>query len=142
MNQNRHLPAFYITDDQTIVFLELTKIAGLLKKPVSELTNLECWLLFFKYATDKSKRNNLNKILEREEGVMLAAQILETISKDEKERAIYEAQWLYELDQQSERISAERRAARKIAKGLKLDGFPLDAISKNTGIPMEELIAL
>ena len=131
-----------ITDDQTIVFLELSKIAGLLKKPVAELTDLECWLLFFKYVTDKSKRDILNKILEREAGVMMAAQILETISKDERERAIYEAQWLYELDQQSERISAIRERNREIAKGLKKDGFPLDAISRNTGVSMEELIAL
>ena len=147
-----------ITDDQTIVFLELTKIAGLLKKPVDELTDLECWLLFFKYATDKSKRDMLNKILEREAGVMMAAQILETISKDERERAIYEAQWLYELDQQSERISAEKRgeelgrkigeelgqerAKLQVAKNLKNMNFPLDAISVSTGVSMEELIAL
>ena len=135
-----------ITNDQTIVFLELTKTTELLKKPIPELTDLECWLLFFKYATDKTRRDTLNKILEREEGIKMAAQILETISKDEKERAIYEAQWLYELDQQSEIISAERRGkekiSREIAKGFKKDGFPLDAISRNTGIPMEELLTL
>lgn len=131
-----------ITDDQIIIFLELTKIYDLLNKPVEELTNLECWLLFFKYITDKSKRDIMSKIFEREEGVLMAAQILETISRDEKERAIYEAQWLYEMDQQSELISAERRAKREVAKGLKRDGFPLDAIAKNTGIPMEELIKL
>ena len=131
-----------ITDDQTIVFLELTKIAGLLKKPVDELTDLECWLLFFKYVTDKSKRDMLNKIIEREVGVMMAAQILDTISKDEKERANYEAQWLHELDQSNDRMSAIRENAREIAKSLKDKNFPLDAISESTGVPMEELIAL
>ena len=131
-----------ITDDQTIVFLELTKVAGLLKKPVDELTDLECWLIFFKYATDKTKRDILNKILEREVSVMAAAQILETISKDEKERAIYEAQWLYEMDLSNDRVSALREGARQIAKNLKNINIPLDAISKSTGIPMHELIKL
>jgi len=57
-----------ITDDQTIIFLELTKIRKLLKKPMEELTDIECWLIFFKYAADKSKRKILNKITERKEG--------------------------------------------------------------------------
>ena len=31
---------------------------------------------------------------------------------------------------------------REVAKNLKLDGFPFDVISKNTGIPLEEVATL
>jgi len=133
-----------ITDDQTIIFLELTKIRHLLKKPVEELTDIECWLLFFKYAADKSKakRKKLNEIMKRNEGVKMATQILQTISKSERERSLYESQLIYELDQRSAEESAELRGKRMVAKNLKLDGFPFEVISRNTGIPLEEIVAL
>ena len=135
-----------ITDDQTIIFLELSKLEDLLAKPVDTLTDIECWLIFFKYVTDKSKRDLLNKIIKKEEGVNMAVQTLLTISKDERERLAYESQMIYELDQRSEKASAERsgelRARREVAKSLKYDGFPLDVIARNTGFSIEELAAL
>jgi len=131
-----------ITDDQIIIFLELSKIGKLLDKPVAELTDIECWLLFFKYAADKSKREMLNKIMEREEGVSMATQILQTISKDERERSLYQSHLIYELDQRSAERNAEKRMQLGIAKNLKLDGFPFEVISKNTGVPLEEVEAL
>ena len=131
-----------ITDDQTIIFLELTKIRHLLKKPVEELTDMECWLLFFKYAADKSKRKKLNQIMERKEGVNMAAQILQTISRSERERSLYESQLIYELDQRSEKASAVLEGKREVAKNLKLKNIPLDVISETTGFPLEELVAL
>ena len=131
-----------ITDDQIIIFLELSKIEKLLKKPVAELTDIECWLLFFKYAADKSKREMLNKIIEKEEGVNMATQILMTVSKEERERALEFSQLIYELDQRSERESAILNNSRQIAKNLKLSNFPLDAISKATGLSLEEVTAL
>jgi len=65
--------------------------------------------LFFKCAADKTKRNVLAKIIEKEEGVRVATKILELVSKDDEARAIYEAQLIFEFDQRSEVINAERR---------------------------------
>ena len=62
--------------------------------------------------------------------------------KDERERLAYESQLIYELDQRSSERSAENRAKREVAKTLKLDGFPPEAISKSTGVPLDEVIAL
>jgi len=131
-----------ITDDQIIIFLELSKIRKLLDKPVSELTDIECWLLFFKYAADKSKRDMLNKIMEKEEGVSMATQILQTISKDERERSLYQSHLIYELDQRSEKASAILEARREVAKNLKLKNIPADVISEGTGLSLEEVMAL
>jgi len=49
-----------------IIFLELSKLEDLLAKPVDTLTDIECWPMFFKYVTDKSKRDLLNKITKKE----------------------------------------------------------------------------
>ena len=88
----------------------------------------------------------MNEILEKKEGINMAAQILQTISKDERERLAYEAQLIYELDQRSAERSAEMRgeknAKREVAKNMKLKNIPLDIISETTGFPLEELVAL
>ena len=135
-----------ITDDQTIIFLELSKLEDLLTKPVEELTDIECWLIFFKYAADKSKRELLSRIMEKEEGVNMAVQTLLTISKNEQERLAYESQMIYELDQRSEKASAERIGVLlgklEVAKNLKHSGISLDVIARNTGFSVEELAAL
>ena len=131
-----------ITDDQIIIFFELSKIGKLLDKPVDKLTDIECWLLFFKYAADKSKRDMLNKIIEREAGVSMATQILQTISKDERERSLYQSHLIYELDQRSEKASAVLQGKREVAKDMKLNNIPNDLISKITGFPMKEVEAL
>ena len=131
-----------ITDDQIIIFLELSKIEKLLKRPVAELTDIECWLLFFKYAADKSKRDMLNKIIEKEEGVNMATQILMTVSKEERERALEFSQFIYELDQRSERESALKARETEIAKSMKQDNIPADIISKHTSLSLEEVMAL
>ena len=139
-----------ITDDQVIIFLELAKIKKLLTKPVEELTEIECWLIFFKYINDKSKKEKLTQILEKEEGINMAAQILQTISKDERERWLYESQLIHELDQRSAEESArlqgemlgEVRTKREIIENLKLKNFPLDEISETIGVPVDELMVM
>jgi hypothetical protein len=74
-----------LSDDETIIFLELPKIDQLLAKPVDEMTAVEMWAIFFRYVTDKSKRNILRKIINREEGIGMAAKkILDDLLKETK----------------------------------------------------------
>jgi len=131
-----------LTDDQTIIIIELTKIDGLLEKPVNKLTPLEQWVIFFRYATDQSKRELLNKIIEREEGIKMATQILENISMDKRERIAYEEQLIYELDQRSEVASARKQEAREIAKTLKTNNIPFDIIVNSTRLTLQEVETL
>ena len=64
------------------------------------------------YLTDKSKRGKINQIMEIEEGIAMASEVLLTISKDEHERARLLSEEKYELDMQSkcayERIEGRR----------------------------------
>jgi len=76
----------------------------------------------------------------------MATQILQTVSKDKRERALYWSHLIYELDQRSAERSAERNGVLQgkleVARNLKLDGFPFDVISKNTGVPLDKVAAL
>jgi predicted transposase/invertase (TIGR01784 family) len=139
-----------LTDDQTIIFIELSKIDGLLDVPVDNLNDVDMWAIFLRYASERNKRNVINQILNRKEGIHMAAQILEEISKDELERMIYEDQLLYEADRLAEWSYRERTVreeaiesnSMEIARSLKSDNFPLDKISKHTGISLEVLQSL
>lgn len=57
-----------LTDDVTIIFIELTKVRNTLKKDVSDMTSVEKWAVFIKYASDESKRGIVDQIAETEEG--------------------------------------------------------------------------
>jgi predicted transposase/invertase (TIGR01784 family) len=96
-----------LTDDETILFLELTKINKLLKKPVEELTDLELWLIFFKYAANHKRREKLNEIIKKKEGIAVALSLLTEISSSVEERIQYENELLFELDENSRIYYAE-----------------------------------
>jgi predicted transposase/invertase (TIGR01784 family) len=91
-----------------IITLELSKIEGLLKKPVEEMSAKERWAVFFKYCTDKGNRGVINEILKQEEGIAMAGAELLTISKDEHEQARLLSELKYELDLQSRVVTAKR----------------------------------
>ena len=80
----------------------------------------EYWAVYFRYLTDKDKRRKINEILEREEGIAMASEVLLTISKDEIERARLMSEYKYELDTQSILVHARREGEKKgELKGIK-----------------------
>ena len=97
-----------LTADETIVFLDLSKIDDIVEKDIKQMTNVDMWAIFFKYANDNEKREILNKILEQKEGIKMAANILIQVSKDEEARAYYESELIWELDHNS-RINYAKR---------------------------------
>jgi predicted transposase/invertase (TIGR01784 family) len=102
-----------------IVTLELSKLKKIANKPIDEMSAQEHWAIFFKYLTDKSKRKEINKIIELEEGIAMASEILKSISKDEIERARLMSEEKYQLDLQSQRVYAERKGMHKgMEKGM------------------------
>ena len=91
-----------------IITLELSKLNKIVEKPTADMSVLEYWAVYFQYLTDKSKRKKINEILEREEGIAMASEVLITISKDEVERARLMSEYKYELDTQSDLAYAKR----------------------------------
>jgi len=92
-----------------IITLELSKLEEIVEKSTDEMSAQEYWAVFFRYLTDKSKRWKINKIIEREDGIAMASEVLKSISKDEIERARLMSEYKYELDLQSKLVTAERK---------------------------------
>jgi len=90
-----------LTDDETILFIQLPKVDEILNKPVETLTPEEMWGIFFRHISDKSKREKLNAIIERKEGIKMATDVLYEISQDEEARIQYLNELLADLDARS-----------------------------------------
>ena len=102
-----------------IITLELSKLRKIVEKPIEEMSSPERWAIYFKYLTDKSKRRKINKIIEIEEGIAMASEVLISISKDEKERFRLMSEYKYELDTQSKLVSAKRKGIQEgLQKGM------------------------
>ena len=134
-----------------LVFVELSKLKKLLDKPVSEMTVLDKWSLFLQYAPDRKHREKVNEVIESEEVLSVAGELLMSISQDERERAIFRSRRKFQTDYQSDIATAEDRgreagkiagrAAEKIeiARNMIADGEPVEKIVRYTGLTIEEL---
>jgi predicted transposase/invertase (TIGR01784 family) len=119
-----------------IITLELSKLDKVVEKPVKDMSTPELWGVFFGYVQDKAKRGIINEILELEEGIAMASEVLMTISRDEVERARLESELKYELDTQSNLTYAkqegmqegERKGKQEIINLLKSGKSPEEII--------------
>ena len=133
-----------------IITLELSKLGDVAEKPVNEMSVQEYWGVFFRYLTDKKKRRKINEILEREEGIAMASEVLQEISRDEHERARLLSEEKYELDHQSKLAYAKREGMKKgIEKGILITarnalkkGLPVETICEITGLDEETIKGL
>jgi predicted transposase/invertase (TIGR01784 family) len=81
-----------------IIFIELTKLDEVLKKPVKDMTRLEQWCVFFGCADKPKYRNILNKLNSTREDIKVATELLTSISRDERERALFRSRRIAQLD--------------------------------------------
>jgi predicted transposase/invertase (TIGR01784 family) len=137
-----------------IIAVELTKVAGEYGKAAIEMTPAERWAYYFKYITDRGKREKINEIIESEEGIAMASEVLLGISRDEMERARLISEYKYAVDMQSHIVQARREGkrdgelkgrqerAREIARDLKFSGIAVEQISRAAGLSAEEIAAL
>jgi predicted transposase/invertase (TIGR01784 family) len=129
-----------------IITLELSKIEKSVEKPVNEMGIQEIWAVFFKYLTDRKKRSKINEIIEQEEGIAMASEVLMTISKDEHEQARLMSEEKSQLDWQSKLVHAKREGGKErdneIARNALAKGLPLDVIHEITGLDMEKIKSL
>ena len=149
-----------------IITLELSKLEKVWEKPVREMSEVEKWGVFFRYLTDKGKREKINEIVEREEGIAMASEVLLNISRDEVERARLTSEMKYELDTQSRIAYAKKQGKREgIEEGMQRGmqqgkqegvqqgkreialsalkmGMNVEGIAQLTGLAIEEIKSL
>jgi len=126
-----------------IITLELYKIDNIVDKPVGGMNPKELWAVYFRYLTDKGKRRKINQILEIEEGIAMASEVLISVSKDEIEQARLMSELKYELDTQSRIVDARqdgiKESQEKIARNALAKGLSVELIREITGLTSEEI---
>jgi len=133
-----------------IITIELSKTDKVILRPPEEMSPAEQWATFFEYLTDKTKREKINQIIECQEGIKMASEVLVEFTKDEIEHYRRESELKYELDMQSRIVYAKREAEREgRAEGIiegKLEGrlegkHEADEEWKKVVVEKDEIIA-
>ena len=151
-SQSDYVNSFALRHDTTgellrdailILFVELPKLKDLLKKPVNEMSVLDKWSVFLQYAPDQEHREKVNEVIESEEVLQMAGNLLMSISQDERERAIFRSRRKFQTDLQSDLATAEDRGRRdskiEIARNALQMGMTTDEIVKLTGFTHNEV---
>jgi predicted transposase/invertase (TIGR01784 family) len=87
-----------LSDAINVVYVELSKLEQIEKKPVEEMTDLEKWAVFLKYASMPKYREKLNKVIETKEALQMAGELLMSVSQDEHERARLRSRRMFQTD--------------------------------------------
>jgi predicted transposase/invertase (TIGR01784 family) len=77
----------------------------------------------------------------------MAGSLLMSVSKDERERAVYRSRRMFQTDMQSNIATAEDRGLQRglqekafdIARNMMVDGEPVEKIVRYTGLTREEV---
>lgn len=136
-----------LSDAISLTFVELSKLDKIVKKPVNEMTDLDKWSVFLQYASDPEHRETVNKVIESEEVLQVAGNLLMSISQNERERAIFRSRRKFQTDLQSDLATAEDNGRRigqmdskiEIAKNLLKMGLSSDQIAEATGLTPAEI---
>jgi len=132
-----------LTDAIRVIYLELSKLDEVLRKPVDAMTELEKWAVFFQYANEAKYRETVNKVIETKEALQMASELLMGVSQDERERAVFRSRRMYQTDLQSNLATAEDRGRRdgklSVARNMMKRNRPIDEIIEDTGLTREEV---
>ena len=132
-----------LTDAIRVIYLELSKLDKILKKPVNDMTDLEKWAVFFRYANMPTQRETVNKIIESKEALQMAGDLLLSVTQDERDRAKARSRRMFLTDMQSDLATAEdqgeKRGRLAIARNLIKMNMPLEQIVTATDLTHEEV---
>ena len=143
-----------LSDAIHVIYVELSKLQEVMKKSVEDMTDLEKWAVFFRYASEPPHRETVNEVIASKEALQMAGERLMSISQDERERAVFRSRRMYQTDLQSDLATAEDRGrAEGIAEGRAAGiieiarnalqmGMTIDDIVKLTGLAHDEIKGL
>ncbi|MBQ9720936.1 MAG: Rpn family recombination-promoting nuclease/putative transposase, partial [Oscillospiraceae bacterium] len=110
-----------LSDAICIIYVELSKLQEIIKKSVADMTDLEKWAVFFQYASEQQARETVNEVIASKEALQMAGELLMSISKDERERAVFRSRRMYQTDLASDLATAEDRGERRgMEKGIEI----------------------
>jgi predicted transposase/invertase (TIGR01784 family) len=131
-----------LSDSVGIVFIELSKLGTVMKKPVEDMTAMEMWAIFFGHASEPEHREILNKMIAAKGEIKLASELLTSISKDEVERAHFRSRRMYRMDMEHDRAVILDERNREVVKNAFMMGLTIEQIEKLTKLSRAEIEAL
>ena len=102
-----------LSDAIYVIYVELSKLQEIMKKSVTDMSDLEKWAVFFQYASEPQERETVNEVIASKEALQMAGNLLMSISKDERERAVFRSRRMYQTDRASDLATAEDRGERR-----------------------------
>ena len=109
------------------------------KKPVEALTGEELWAMFFAIGSDPTHRELLQRMISVRRQIGVAVDLLQSISKDEDERARFRARRKFQMDMEHSLIVAQDEAMIRVAKNMLVDAEPIEKIMRYTGLTRDEV---
>ena len=132
-----------LTDAIHVIFVELSKLRKIIGKSVRDMTDLEKWAVFFRYAAEPGYRETVNEIIASKEALLVAGDLLMSVSQDERERAVFRSRRMFQTDLESNLATVEERGERRgrieIARKLLKRNRPLEEIAEDTGLSPAEI---
>ncbi|MDR2505586.1 MAG: Rpn family recombination-promoting nuclease/putative transposase [Oscillospiraceae bacterium] len=140
-----------LSDDVGIIFIELTKINDVLKKPAKEMPRLEAWVSFMVTAGNPRHIDKLRELVKEWEELSVAYELLTTMSKNEHERALYRSRRIAQMDRNSQFEAARREGEQRgiqigelkgrleSARGMRDFGMSLTDIAEILSLPIDVL---
>ena len=128
-----------LTDELTFIFIELSKLKKVLKKPVKSMTPLDMWSIFFECVDNPEYRTVVNEIIQAKGEIQMASTLLQSISQDDYEKARFLSRRKFENDIESDRNTAIKIAKFEIAVNLLKIGLTETQISQTTGLTLADI---
>jgi len=144
-----------LSDSVGIIFVELSKLNDVVKKPIESLTREEQWSAFFAYGGDPQFVGLIDNLSDARGEIKMARELLQTISRDENERARFRSRRMFLMDMEHNLIAARdegllegrlegRNEGRdemslEIALKMLIDNYTIDDIIKMTGLTRQEI---
>ena len=85
-----------LCDAVTVIFIDLSQAKRIAKKPVSEMTRIERWVVFIALGNQPKYSAIIKEIIKQQEGIAVANEVLMSISQnpDERARFLSRRKWL------------------------------------------------
>ena len=132
-----------LSDAIHVIYVELSKLGEIIKKSVNDMTDLEKWVIFLRYADVPKYREIVNEVIMSKEALQMAGSLLMSVSQDERERAVLRSRRMYQSDLDSNIATAEyigeQRRAITIAGNMLKRNRPIDEIIEDTGLTRGEV---
>ncbi|MDR1299706.1 MAG: Rpn family recombination-promoting nuclease/putative transposase [Oscillospiraceae bacterium] len=131
-----------LADNIGIIFIELTKMREVLKKPVKDMTPLEQWCIFFKYANNPKYRGILNELTTARREIKVATELLTNISRDEHERALFLSRRIAQRDREHNYAVARKEGLQEGRQEGRQEGHMQVFALMEKGYTLEQIKAI